>query len=42
MIAKPSPTAEPLGPYHHEVTNTKLARQVKAGAVLQLCSYVDC
>ncbi len=29
------------GPYHYEVVDTKLARQVKAGAVLQLCSYVD-
>ncbi|TMC63702.1 MAG: nuclease, partial [Chloroflexi bacterium] len=29
------------GPYHYEVADTKLARHVKAGAVLQLCSYVD-
>jgi uncharacterized protein len=29
------------GPYHYEVVDTKLARQVKAGAVLQLCSYVE-
>ena len=29
------------GPYHYEVVDTKLARHVKAGAVLQLCSYVD-
>jgi len=30
-----------FGPYHYEVVDTKLARQVKAGAVLQLCSYVE-
>lgn len=29
------------GPYHYEIVDTKLARHVKAGAVLQLCSYVD-
>jgi predicted RecB family nuclease len=29
------------GPYHYEVADTKLARHVKASAVLQLCSYVD-
>jgi predicted RecB family nuclease len=29
------------GPYHYEVSDTKLARHVKASAVLQLCSYVD-
>jgi predicted RecB family nuclease len=29
------------GDYHYEVADTKLARHVKAGAVLQLCSYVD-
>jgi predicted RecB family nuclease len=29
------------GPYHYEVADTKLARHVKAGAVLQICSYVD-
>ena len=29
------------GPYHYEVADTKLARRVKAGAVLQVCSYVD-
>src|SRR5918992_1955521 len=29
------------GPYHYEVADTKLARHVKAGAVLQLCSYVE-
>lgn len=29
------------GPWHYEVADTKLARHVKAGAVLQICSYVD-
>jgi len=29
------------GPYHYEVADTKLARHVKAGAVLQICTYVD-
>ena len=30
-----------LGAWHYEVADTKLARHVKAGAVLQVCSYVD-
>jgi uncharacterized protein len=30
-----------FGPYHYEVADTKLARHVKASAVLQICSYVD-
>lgn len=30
-----------FGPFHYEVVDTKLARHVKPGAVLQLCSYVD-
>jgi len=30
-----------LGAWHYEVADTKLARHVKAGAVLQICSYVD-
>src|SRR5690606_14479849 len=30
-----------FGPWHYEVADTKLARHVKAGAVLQLCSYVE-
>jgi uncharacterized protein len=30
-----------FGPWHYEVIDTKLARSVKAGAVLQLCSYVE-
>ncbi|CAN5288669.1 TM0106 family RecB-like putative nuclease [soil metagenome] len=29
------------GPYHYEVADTKLARHVKAGAILQICSYVE-
>jgi uncharacterized protein len=29
------------GTYHYEVADTKLARHVKASAVLQICSYVD-
>ena len=29
------------GPYHYEVADTKLARHVKAGAVLQICVYVE-
>ncbi len=30
-----------LGSHHYEVADTKLARHVKAGAVLQMCSYVE-
>lgn len=30
-----------FGPWHYEVADTKLARHVKAGAVLQICSYVE-
>src|SRR3954454_13994927 len=30
-----------LGAYHYEVADTKLARHVKSGAILQICSYVD-
>ncbi len=29
------------GPWHYEVADTKLARHVKASAILQICSYVD-
>jgi predicted RecB family nuclease len=29
------------GSYHYEVADTKLARHVKASAVLQICSYID-
>lgn len=28
------------GSYHYEVADTKLARHVKAGAVLQICTYI--
>ncbi|HET9851608.1 MAG TPA: TM0106 family RecB-like putative nuclease, partial [Candidatus Limnocylindrales bacterium] len=31
----------PLGPWSYEVADTKLARKAKAGAILQICSYVD-
>jgi predicted RecB family nuclease len=30
-----------FGGYHYEVADTKLARHVKASAVLQICSYVE-
>ncbi len=30
-----------LGDYHYEVADTKLARQVKGGALLQMCVYSD-
>lgn len=30
-----------LGPWSYEVADTKLARHVKASAVLQICSYVE-
>jgi uncharacterized protein len=30
-----------FGAFHYEVADTKLARHVKASAVLQICSYVD-
>jgi predicted RecB family nuclease len=33
--------ASRFGPYHYEVADTKLARHVKASAVLQICTYVD-
>ncbi len=33
-------TPSELGPWSYEVADTKLARRVKAGAVLQICSYV--
>ncbi len=33
--------ASGLGDWHYEVADTKLARHVKAGAILQICSYVD-
>ena len=33
--------ASELGDFHYEVWDTKLARRVKPGMVLQLCCYVD-
>ena len=33
-------TPSELGPWSYEVADTKLARRVKAGAILQICSYV--
>jgi uncharacterized protein len=33
--------ASALGDYHYEIADTKLARSTKAGALLQLCTYVD-
>ncbi len=36
-----SERASVWGPYHYEVADTKLARHVKASAVLQICSYID-
>ena len=30
-----------LGDYHYEVIDTKLAHKAKAGALIQMCSYVD-
>ena len=33
--------ASRLGPYHYEVADTKLARKVKGGALLQMCVYSD-
>src|SRR5262245_31912786 len=34
-------TPSALGPWSYEVTDTKLARETKAGTVLQLCLYSD-
>jgi predicted RecB family nuclease len=33
--------ASDLGPWSYEVADTKLARRAKAGAILQVCSYVE-
>jgi predicted RecB family nuclease len=33
--------ASDLGPFHYEVADTKLARHVKGGALLQMCVYSD-
>jgi uncharacterized protein len=37
----PGETDSALGAWHYEVADTKLARHVKASAVVQICSYVD-
>ena len=34
-------TGRRVGDWHYEVADTKLARPVKAGAVLQICVYVE-
>ena len=34
-------TPSGLGPWSYEVADTKLARHVKASAILQICSYVE-
>ena len=40
--ASTTPTGRRVwGPWHYEVADTKLARHVKASAVLQICSYID-
>ena len=36
-----TPGERALGPWPYEVADTKLARHVKASAVLQICSYVE-
>ncbi len=38
---EPGDQPSAFGAWHYEVADTKLARHVKAGAVLQVCSYVD-
>jgi uncharacterized protein len=35
------PVPSDLGPWSYEVVDTKLARHVKASALLQICSYVE-
>jgi uncharacterized protein len=35
------PAASNLGAWSYEVADTKLARKAKAGAILQVCSYVE-
>ncbi len=39
LLRVPTPSA--LGPWSYEVADTKLARHVKASAILQICSYMD-
>ncbi|HEX6655170.1 MAG TPA: TM0106 family RecB-like putative nuclease [Candidatus Limnocylindria bacterium] len=40
-VPNPPDHASAFDGYHYEVADTKLARHVKAGAVLQMCSYVE-
>ena len=40
-VPNPPDHASAFDGYHYEVADTKLARHVKAGAVLQICSYVE-
>ena len=39
LLRVPGPSE--LGDHHYEIADTKLARSTKAGALLQLCTYVD-
>ena len=43
LLRTPNPpaTTSAFGDYHYEVADTKLARHVKASAVLQICSYIE-
>jgi predicted RecB family nuclease len=36
-----TPGTSTLGDFHYEVSDTKLARTAKAGALIQICSYVE-
>ena len=36
-----TPGTSDLGDYHYEVVDTKLARETRAGTVLQLCLYAE-
>ncbi len=38
---RPAQPDSAFGPWHYEVADTKLARHVKASAILQICSYVE-
>jgi len=40
-ILKKVPGKSKLGEYHYEVEDTKLAKETKAGTVLQLCLYTE-
>jgi predicted RecB family nuclease len=43
LLRAPNPAGQSsaFGNHHYEVADTKLARHVKASAVLQICSYID-